>query len=87
MGTLNTQIKSQLIMKTEMLEEMAEHAEIAEMAEGVSASSFETSSQKLSNYATPVRLIPKAKYSVKSASKTYAANNKPKQKTPSLSIK
>ena len=70
-------------MKTEKLEEMAEHAE---MAEGVSASSFETSSQKLSNYATPVRLIPKAKYSVKSASKTYAANNKPKQKTPSLSI-
>ena len=40
MGTLNTQIKSQLIMKTEKLEEMAEHAEIAEMAEGVSASSF-----------------------------------------------
>jgi hypothetical protein len=61
MGSLNvnTLIKSQLIMKTEILDEMMDER-LDDMAEGVSASNFETSSQQLSNYATPVRLIPKA---------------------------
>ena len=79
MGSLNvnTLIKSQLIMKTEILDKMMDEG-LDDMAEGVSASNFETSSQQMSNYATPVRLIPKAikHASQQYISKTHTSNKK-----------